>query len=158
MSIPEQNPVAEPDSKTRLRLWLRMLKATRSVESELRERLRVEFGSTLPRFDVMSALHRNPDGLKMSQLSGVLKVSNGNVTGIVERLVEDGLVAREPVPGDRRAMLVRLTPRGGAEFARQADAHETWVNDMLSDVEPDRAVRLSALLAGVANITEDEEN
>jgi DNA-binding MarR family transcriptional regulator len=147
-----------PDSKARLRLWLRLLKATRTVESELRERLRVEFGSTLPRFDVMSALQRHLKGLKMSELSGVLKVSNGNVTGIIERLVEDGLVLREQVPGDRRAARVRLTAKGEAEFARQATAHENWVNELLSDVEPDRAERLAVLLSDVANISEEGES
>lgn len=124
---------AGPASKERLRLWLRFLKASRTIEAQLRENLRVEFASTLPRFDLMAALSRYEDGLKMSQLSGVLKVSNGNVTGIVDRLAEDGMIVRVPVPGDRRATLVRLTTRGHEEFAIQAAAHETWINDMLVD-------------------------
>lgn len=146
----------EPDSKTRLRLWLRLLKATRSIESELRDRLRVEFASTLPRFDVMSALSRHPEGLKMSALSGVLKVSNGNVTGIIDRLVDDGFALREKVPGDRRAALARLTAKGEAEFHRQAEAHERWIDEMLSDVAPQRAARLSELMAGVASLTREK--
>ena len=109
-------------SKDRLRLWLKVLKATRAVEAEIRENLRQDFATTLPRFDVMAALSRHPDGLKMSELSGVLRVSNGNVTGIVERLVDDGHVRREKVPGDRRASRVLLTPEGLAEFGRQAAA------------------------------------
>ena len=147
----------EPDSKTRLRLWLRLLKASRRIEADLRERLRVEFASTLPRFDVMSALFRTKTGLKMSELSGVLKVSNGNVTGIVDRLVEDGFALREQVPGDRRAARARLTVKGREEFARQAEAHETWVDELLQDVDPERAARLSALLADVANTSEEKE-
>ena len=94
-------------SKERLRLWLRLLSAQRSIENEVRERLRVEHDTTLPRFDVMAALYRSEQGLKMSELSGELKVSNGNVTGIVDRLVNDGMIMRAPVPGDRRAMLVQ---------------------------------------------------
>ncbi|MFC3614463.1 MarR family winged helix-turn-helix transcriptional regulator [Lutimaribacter marinistellae] len=129
----------EPDSKARLRLWLKLLKVTRGIEAELRERLRVEFASTLPRFDVMSALARNSDGLKMSELSGLLKVSNGNVTGIVDRLVEDGHVQREAVPGDRRASRVRLTAQGEAEFSRQAAEHETWVTNLLQALDPQEA-------------------
>jgi len=122
----------ESASKERLRLWLRLLKASRSIESTLRENLREEFKTTLPRFDVMAALSRYEDGLKMSALSGVLRVSNGNVTGIVDRLAEDGLLLREAVPGDRRASMVRLTKRGHEEFAKQAEAHEAWVDEMLS--------------------------
>lgn len=122
----------EAPSKARLRLWLKLLKASRAIESELREKLRREFDSTLPRFDVMSALHRHPEGLKMSQLSGVLKVANGNVTGIVDRLVDEGVVVRLAVEGDRRASLVRLTPKGAEQFAVQAAAHETWVDRLMA--------------------------
>ncbi|WP_158967774.1 MarR family winged helix-turn-helix transcriptional regulator [Chachezhania sediminis] len=142
---------SEPVSKSRLRLWLRILSASRHIEGELRERLRVEFATTLPRFDVMSALYRNEDGLKMSALSGVLKVSNGNVTGIVDRLVDDGLVLREQVEGDRRSFRARLTQRGREEFERQAVAHEAWIDELLSGVEQDRAWRLSDLLGDVAH-------
>jgi len=99
---------------------------------------------------VMAALSRDRGGLKMSELSDVLRVSNGNVTGIVDRLVEDGIARREPVPGDRRASRVKLTEKGHAEFAIQAAAHERWIDESLADVEPDRAERLSDLLAGVA--------
>jgi DNA-binding MarR family transcriptional regulator len=137
-------------SKSRLRLWLRLLKASKLIETELRERMRRELDTTLPRFDVMAALSRNPAGLKMSALSGVLKVSNGNVTGIVERLVEEGFVRRDAVKGDRRAFLARLTEEGHAEFERQAGAHEGWIDGLLCDVDPERAERLSVLLAEVA--------
>ncbi|GHF43721.1 MarR family winged helix-turn-helix transcriptional regulator [Seohaeicola zhoushanensis] len=119
-------------SKQRLRLWLRMLSAHRGVEAQLRERLREDYDSTLPRFDVMAALDRYRDGLRMSDLSARLKVSNGNVTGIVERLVSEGLVERAQVDGDRRAMLVRLTPAGIERFAAMAADHEAWINDMLT--------------------------
>jgi DNA-binding MarR family transcriptional regulator len=128
---------AEPISKERLRLWLRVLKTSRMIESRLRDNLRSEFGTTLPRFDVMAALSRFPYGLKMSQLSGVLRVSNGNVTGVVDRLADDGFVVRVAVAGDRRASLVQLTPKGHQEFAAQAGAHETWIDDMLTEFDLD---------------------
>ena len=134
---------ALPDaaSKSRLRLWLRILSVSRMVEAELRERLRV-LDTTLPRFDVMAALHRAPDGLKMSALSTVLRVSNGNVTGIVDRLEAEGLAVRLPVAGDRRAMLVRLTPTGTAAFTALAARHEAWVNDLLGVVTAEEADHL----------------
>jgi DNA-binding MarR family transcriptional regulator len=136
----------ETPSKERLRLWLRFLKASRSIEATLRENLREEFKTTLPRFDVMAALSRYDEGLKMSQLSGVLRVSNGNVTGIVDRLCEDGFLIRVPVQGDRRACLVRMTRRGNEEFARQAAAHEAWVDEMLRDFSPQEARGISLRL------------
>ena len=124
----------EPLSKDRLRLWLKLLKASSVIENEVRRRLRREFEATLPRFDVMSALSRCPNGLKMNQISQLLRVSNGNITGIVDRLTDERLALRVGVPGDRRASLVRLTPKGLDEFARQAAAHEAWINEMLDDL------------------------
>lgn len=141
----------EAASKERLRLWLRLLKASRRIEGTLRERLRDEFNTTLPRFDVMAALSRFDDGLKMSELSTVLRVSNGNVTGIIDRLVEDKFVERVAVPGDRRASLVRITKRGHEEFQRQAAAHEVWIDEVLNAFSPQEAheigIRLEQLEA-----------
>jgi DNA-binding MarR family transcriptional regulator len=144
-------------AKDRVRLWLRLLKVVRGLEQELRDRLRREHNTTLPRFDVMSALSRHPEGLKMSQLSGVLRVSNGNVTGIADRLSEEGLVERIPVPGDRRAMMLRLTPEGAAQFARQAQAHEDWINEKLSGISSEEARAMAARLQAFAAQTEEEE-
>lgn len=146
MRRPEAARAAAPLAKTRLRLWLRLLKLTRGIETELRERLRQDFDTTLPRFDVMSALHRSPDGLKMSEISGRLKVSNGNVTGIVDRLVAEALVIREAMPGDRRAARVRLTRRGAEDFARQAAAHQGWIDAALGRFDAADAAEMIRLL------------
>ncbi|PJE35092.1 MarR family transcriptional regulator [Pseudooceanicola lipolyticus] len=137
------NAQNRPLSKQRLRVWLKMLAAQRTIETRLRERLRLDHDSTLPRFDVLSALDRYRDGLRMSDLSARLKVSNGNVTGIVERLVSEALVERVAVDGDRRAMRVRLTEAGIARFAAMAADHETWVNEMMAGVS---ATELDSLI------------
>lgn len=129
-------------SKQRLRLWLRLLRATRAIEAELRERMREAYDTTLPRFDVLAALYRAREGLKMSELSRVLMVSNGNVTGIVDRLVADGLIERVPIPGDRRATLVRLTAEGRAQFETMAAEHERWIDDMLRDLTDDEVAAM----------------
>ncbi|KPQ09929.1 MAG: transcriptional regulator [Rhodobacteraceae bacterium HLUCCA09] len=128
-------PALSPLSKQRLRLWLRILRATRTTEAELRERLRTGHDSTLPRFDVLATLNRYPDGLRMSELSAHLKVSNGNVTGIVERLVGEGLAERASVEGDRRAQRVRLTEAGRARFARMAAEHEAWIDHIFAGLD-----------------------
>ncbi|WP_417680381.1 MarR family winged helix-turn-helix transcriptional regulator [Roseibium sp.] len=144
-------------SKDRLRLWLKLLKTSSSIEAELRRRLRDQFGSTLPRFDVMSALARTPEGLKMSEISSLLKVSNGNVTGIVERLVEDGHALRLAVPGDRRANRVKLTAAGSKAFADLAAEHEGWINEMLGEFGPEQIETLSDLLEAVLHPAEKNE-
>ncbi len=146
----QQNLSSSPCmSKQRLRVWLRLLKATKLVEATVRENLRVEFDTTLPRFDVLAALYRFEDGLKMSELSAALRVSNGNVTGIVERLVADGLVLRVPVAGDKRATLVRLSNKGKEIFARMAEAHAGWVNAILADMSNEDCEQAIGLLETV---------
>lgn len=133
-------------NKERLRLWIRLLRAARIVEGELRERLKREFDSTLPRFDVMSALNREPAGMLMSDLSRFLLVSNGNVTGIVDRLVADGFVVRSNREGDRRTSIVTLTEAGGERFAVMAAAHESWIDELLHEIDREDATKLSAML------------
>jgi DNA-binding MarR family transcriptional regulator len=139
-------PSTRSDSKARLRLWVRLLRATRLVESETRERFKSKFNVTLPRFDVMAALYRKPDGMLMSEISRFLLVSNGNVTGIVDRLVQDGFIVRSQRNGDRRTSFVRLTARGHAAFIEMATAHERWINELLGGVKPRDAEHLSAKL------------
>lgn len=133
-------------SKERLRLWLRLLRASRGIEAELRERLRITYGVTLPQFDVLAALARRADGVTMTELSRYLMVSNGNVTGIVARLVADGLVARKAVPDDRRATAVQLTDRGHAAFATMAEVHEVWINELLGDFSKVEAMGMTERL------------
>jgi len=136
MSVAVGARTAAPSlSKQRLRLWIRILRAARAIEAEVRERLRVAFGVTLPQFDVMAALERKPDGMTMTELSRFLMVSNGNVTGIIDRLVKDKLVTRQPTVEDRRALIVRLTPRGLKDFTAMAKAHRGWVDTLLSDFD-----------------------
>jgi DNA-binding MarR family transcriptional regulator len=143
------------EPKLKLRLWLRLLRTTRGIENELRERLRVQFDVTLPQFDVMAALARldtDPKldaGMTMSELSRRLMVSNGNVTGIIDRLVTDGLVQRATKAGDRRTSLVRLTTAGMARFDALATAHKAWVAELLSNLNPIEAERMMALLGAV---------
>ena len=122
--------------KQELRLWLRMLSTTKLVSQEIRRRLRNEFGATLPQFDLMAQLYRERDGLRLGELSKRTMVTNGNVTGLVERLETDGLVLRETPDGDRRVTVAKLTKRGEDLFGSMAAAHEGWLRDMMADVDP----------------------
>jgi DNA-binding MarR family transcriptional regulator len=114
-----------------LRLWLRLLSCTVRIENKIRLRLRREFNTTLPRFDLMAQLERSPGGLRMNELSRQLMVSGGNVTGITDQLEREGLVARTPCPGDRRAFTVKLTVTGLKRFREMAARHEQWIVELL---------------------------
>lgn len=116
------------------------------IEGETRERLKSRYGATLPRFDVMAALFRKPDGMLMSEISRFLMVSNGNITGIVDRLVSDGYVVRSQRNGDRRTSFVRLTGKGRVVFSKMATAHESWIDELLGGLSVRDAEQLSAKL------------
>jgi DNA-binding MarR family transcriptional regulator len=114
-----------------LRLWLRLLSCTVRIENKIRLRLRREFNTTLPRFDLMAQLERTAGGLRMNELSRQLMVSGGNVTGITDQLEREGLVVRTPCPGDRRVFTVKLTPTGLKRFREMAARHEQWIVELL---------------------------
>ena len=134
------------DDHESLRLWLRLLTCTTMIETRVRARLRERFAITLPRFDLMAQLERHPQGLRMGELTRRLMVTGGNVTGLANELVAEGLVQRVPIAGDRRAQAVRLTPRGKKVFDAMAADHERWLIDMLAGLPPADRRRLFALL------------
>lgn len=144
------------ERKARLRLWIRLLRASRFIEGVTRERFKTQFNMTLPRFDVMAALYRQPEGMLMSEIARFLIVSNGNVTGIVDRLVSEGLVARSQRNGDRRTSFITLTRRGRATFATMAEAHEHWITELLGGVSARDAEQLSAKLKSFRSDWEGE--
>ncbi len=132
-----------------LRLWLRLLTCSQMVEKRVRAGLREQFDTTLPRFDLMAQLERHPYGLKMKELSQRLMVTGGNVTGITDQLVVEGLVERLAVAGDRRAFRVRLTERGHAVFAEMAQQHEHWIVEAFEGLQPRELEQLHKLLGKV---------
>jgi len=132
-----------------LRLWLRLLTCSQLIEKRVRGGLREQFDTTLPRFDLMAQLERHPDGLKMKELSHRLMVTGGNVTGITDQLVNEGLVERMGVDGDRRAFRVRLTPHGRASFAEMAQQHESWIVEAFEGLSPRDLDSLHKLLGKV---------
>lgn len=140
-----QNKSKQSHAKQSLRVWIRMLRATTLIEKRIRSYLKSDFDSTLPRFDVLAALSREQVPVTMSELTGHLLVSNGNVTGLVNRLVEDGLIAREVDPEDRRSQLVVLTPAGRSAFRDMAIAHEELVDSFFAQLSDDEMEALLSL-------------
>jgi DNA-binding MarR family transcriptional regulator len=134
------------DDKLELRLWLRLLTCSHLIESEVRQRLRERFATTLPRFDLLAQLDRAPQGLTMGELSSRLMVSNGNVTGLTEALVRDGLVSRVPEPEDRRSLRIRLTSAGKRAFDAMTPVHEQWIDTMMQGLSRAEMAHLIELL------------
>jgi DNA-binding MarR family transcriptional regulator len=133
--------------ESQLRLWLRLLTCSTLIESEIRRRLRKEFDTTLPRFDLMAQLERAHEGMTLNELSKRMMVTNGNVTGLVERLVAEGLVDRRPAPNDRRAQVVRLMPKGRQVFQQMAAAHGDWLAALFAGLDEKEIDQMMGLLA-----------
>jgi DNA-binding MarR family transcriptional regulator len=137
---------ASADDHLALRLWLRLLACTNRIEAPLKQRLRQRFAGSLPRFDLMAQLERHPQGLKMRELSRRLMVTGGNVTGLTDRLVAEGLVQRREDPRDRRAFTVSLTAEGRRQFRTMAREHEGWVVELLGGIDAAQQAELYRLL------------
>ena len=125
-----------------LKLWLRMLASTTQIEAEIRKRLRERFGISLARFDYMAQLYRYKDGLKRRALSRYRMVTGGNVTGLTDELEADGLVERVGSPDDRRAWILRLTPKGRRAFDAMASEHEQWILELFAGLDAKTVAQL----------------
>ncbi len=129
-----------------LRVWVRLLSCAMRIEKRLRRNFADQFGTTLPRFDIMASLDRYPEGQTMGELSRALLVSNGNVTSIVKQLNAQGLVTIRTDPNDRRSAIVTLTDQGKRQFGEMAKAHHGWVGEALANFPASKQKQLYALL------------
>jgi DNA-binding MarR family transcriptional regulator len=144
-----------PPAKQSLRLWLRLLTCSTLVERDVSRRFRSEFGATLARFDVLSAVDRaGPDGASLGEISRMLMVTNGAVTGLVDRLRADGLVEVR-AGADRRVQMVRLSAEGERRFKAMALAHEQWIEDLFSALDPAESDQLLRLLDRAKHALQD---
>lgn len=138
-------------SKESIRTWLRLLSCEAAIEQRLRSLFRDHFSVTLPQFDVLSELEYASEPLSMSQLSKKLMVSNGNVTGVVDRLEKVGFVRRSRAEHDRRVQFIQLTNKGRKEFRRMASRHEKWLDQLLSGLTVSDMRTLQKLLLKTRN-------
>lgn len=152
-----ESRVADDDHQA-LKLWLRLLSCTTRIEDQIRQRLRQDFGTTLPRFDLLAQLERQPEGMTMRELSQRLMVTGGNVTGIVDQLEAEQLVVREMLASDRRSFKVRLTPGGRRQFKKWAATHEQWVAELLGGWSAEQKAAVYALLAGLKQHLQTQES
>jgi DNA-binding MarR family transcriptional regulator len=150
-----QQPAVKLDHLS-LRLWLRMLACTKLIENQIRSNLREQYGTTLPRFDLMAQLYRYPQGLRMGEISQLLMVTGGNITGITDQLEKEGLVERVLDPNDRRAYVAKLTPQGVTTFEAMAVQHHGWVNDLVDGLSDEEQQQLHELLTTLRDSLEEK--
>lgn len=146
---------APADHRAELRLWPRLLTCTTLIETEIRTRLREEFDFTLPRFDLLAQLDKAEGGMVLGELSKRLMVSPGNVTAIVERLLESGHITRTPAAKDRRTQIVAMTPQGRRSFKRLAHEHGEWIGRLFADLD---AKEIETLMSALAKLKTSVRN
>ena len=143
---PGRDSWANADDALHLRLCMRLLTCSTLVENSARSLMRGQFGSTLPRFDLMAHLATAPRGMRMSDLSRRMMVTNGNITGIVDQLERDGLVERLKVDSDRRSSVIRLTPEGRQTHRRMSATYKERVRGLFAGIPQSHQQQLYELL------------
>ncbi|WP_256731477.1 MarR family transcriptional regulator [Sphingomonas sp. dw_22] len=139
-----EDAVSEPAA---VRLWLRLLTCSMTIEKRVRRRLAEEFDTTLPRFDVLAALDRRSEGMMMGELSQALLVTNANLTALARQLQSLGYLEMHRDPNDRRSWLVQITDSGRTHFREVATEHHHWIASMFAGMKADHSQQLYALLA-----------
>ena len=139
-------------SRTRLslRVHLRIASCRNLLMRESRRSVE-RSGLTLPQFDVLAELARSGHvGFTFGELSRLLLVTAGNLTGIVDRLEADGLVRRAKDPHDRRVVRVVLTAKGRELILRIIPDHARDIHTSLAAVPADELQALNRLLTRLA--------
>ncbi len=143
------------DQHQALRLWLKMISCTNLIENKIRKRLNEQFAFTLPRFDYLAQLNREPDGMTMGELSKRMMVTGGNVTGLTDQLVRDDLVVREMDSADRRVYRIHMTAKGAEKFREMAVEHEVWIREIMSVVDDNEIDQCLNMLARIKKQAQD---
>jgi MarR family transcriptional regulator, organic hydroperoxide resistance regulator len=133
------NEIATP-----FKVWLRFLRLHQKVQSLGAQTLR-PLGLSVPQFDVLSSLF-DREGMSQSELAQRLFVTKGNVSGLIDRLVEAGLVERRAAPDDRRSHALYLTPEGQTLIAQAMALQQSNVEGTLGAMSGEELQQLHRLL------------
>lgn len=158
-SVQQKRPLkkrtAEPPSKESLRAWLNLIKCSKRVEQEMSDRFRENFNSSLSRFDVLAHLDLAGDqGISTTVLAGKLLASKGNITRLLDRMEQDGMIVRKPTPADRRVSKVFLTKKGAELFSEMAPRHQLWSHEIFSVLSPVEKKQLVKTLKSIREIVD----
>ncbi len=142
--------------KKAVRMWLELMRCTKTLEAQVSSKMRGQFGQSFSRFDVLSQLYRAPDTkVSITELaSDLLAATSRNITGLIDRMEKDGLVVREAHPKDKRSFTVALTESGKNLFMDMAAEHSKWVLDIFGSVTDET---LAIMLGGVTEVRKSIE-
>ena len=147
---------SDTGSKRSLRAWLYLIKCSKKLDQIMSARFRHHYQSSLSRFDVMAHLDlAGEEGLSTSALAGKLLASKGNITRLLDRMGQDGLIIRHQHSTDRRVHNICLSKKGAEMFSEMAPDHERWIHEILSVLDSREQAELVRLLKTVRSRLED---
>lgn len=118
------------------------------LDSSSRMRLRA-YGLTVPQFMILCCA--TPEGVPLHAISAQMMCDNSNLTGIVERLVAEGLVDRITAPYDRRVRLIRLTAVGIEKLRTIEPYHLSSIKGLIEALPREKVHQLRNLLRELYN-------
>jgi DNA-binding MarR family transcriptional regulator len=135
--------------------WLQIIRSYEHFHGLVAARLQ-ERGLTVPQFEVLSTL-ASANCANQQELADRLRMTKGNLVGLIDRLSDRGWVEREQVPGDRRVNRVKITS-AGLEFIHSVLPEQAKVvTNMFAGLEDEDVETVRALLkkATIASINAD---
>ena len=133
-----------------LSLWLQLMKCTKAVEAHIAGQFRRAHNQSLARFDVLSQLYRfDGNWMAIGKVADLIMASGGNITGLLDRMVNEDLIERRASPTDRRSFQIRMTREGRKKFNQMTKDHEIWVADMMANLQERDKEHLTELLINV---------
>lgn len=121
-----------PENSPRRSAWLSMIRCFSSIEHVLMRHFAQEYQSSLPRYDVLTSLALNRDGLTMGDLATMLMVTKGNITGVVRRLEREKLILRKTSKVDRRVQSVKISAKGARLWERMHADYDEIISALLA--------------------------
>ncbi len=136
--------------------WIHLLRVHDRVQKAETAHL-AKYNLTLPQFDVLAQLNHE-EGITQQALADRLFVTKGNVCGLMDRMMEQGLVERRADPNDRRAYSLHLTAKGKELIEKVLPAHSQVVASQIGHLEPEKQRQLLGLLGELDRALEKSAN
>ena len=134
--------------------WLALVRCFNSIERVLMRHFAQEYNSSLPRYDVLTALALNGAGLTMGELASMLVVTKGNITGVVRRLEQEKLVLKNTSSKDRRVQSVKISAKGLRLWNKMHADYDQMITTLMAGQSESQIQALVRSLRRTRNLVE----
>lgn len=138
-----------------VRVWFRLIRLEARMQAAVGERLR-GIGVSIPQCDVLTTLTEQ-EGVSQQELAKRLYVTKGNISSLLDRLEEAGLVERRSTVSDRRQYAVYLTETGRRTAEKAIAVQHRWIASTLGRMTEVDLAALETQLVALRDIVRDEE-